>query len=163
MTGDKLKFTKLKYKSLGSVAFGNNGKLKVIGKGNIELSSDFVIRNVLLVDNFNFNLLSISQLCDSGYLVNFDKSGCLVKNIENPEIKLKGLRKNNIYTIDLSISSIKCLLTQQEETQLWHRRLGHTHTRLISKMSQNGLVRGLPKLKFIENSICDACQKRKTD
>ena len=118
MTGDKLKFTKLKLKNLGSVAFGNDGKLKVIGRGNIELSSDFIIRKVLLVENFNFNLLSISQLCDSGYLVTFDKSSCLVKNIENPEITLKGLRKNNMYSIYLPTSSIKCFLTQEEETEL---------------------------------------------
>ena len=60
MTGDRLKFTRLKLKNLGSVAFGNDGKLKVIGKSNIELNSDFIIRKVLLVEKFNFNLLSIS-------------------------------------------------------------------------------------------------------
>ena len=118
MTGDHTKFTQLTYKSLGTVAFGNNGKLKVIGIGNIELKIDFIITNVLLVENFKYNLLSISQLCDTRYKVKFLSTECLIKHLDNPTISLKGFRKDNIYAINLTTSSIKCYLTQKEETWL---------------------------------------------
>ncbi|MCQ7222071.1 DDE-type integrase/transposase/recombinase, partial [Salmonella enterica] len=159
MIGDHTKFTTLRYKSLGTVAFGNNGKLKVIGIGNIELDSDFIIRKVLLVENFKYNLLSISQLCDARYKVRFMASECQIKNLDNPQIQLRGFRQNNIYVINLASSSVKCHLTQKEETWLWHRRMSHTHFRNINKL--NGLVRGLPKLPNIEPTICNACQQGK--
>lgn len=63
LTGDQRKFTSLKLKDLGA-AFGNNGKLKVLKFGNIELNSNFNIKKVLFVENLKFNLFSISQLCD---------------------------------------------------------------------------------------------------
>ena len=39
-----------------------------------------VIHNVLLVKGLEYNLLSISQLCDSGLIVFFDKNKCIVKD-----------------------------------------------------------------------------------
>ena len=41
---------------------------------------------------------------------------------------------------------------------LWHRRLGHAHFDLISKLSKNELVIGLPKFIFEKDKLCDACQ-----
>lgn len=61
----------LKFKSLRTIAFGNNGKFKQIGLGNIELKSDIIIHKVLLDDKFSFSLPSISQLCNVGYKVKF--------------------------------------------------------------------------------------------
>ena len=161
MTGDQLKFSKLTFKRQGSVAFGNNGKLKIIGSGDIELNSNFTIQNALLVENFQYNLLSVSQLCDNNYKVIFLENECLIKTNETFKTILKGTRNSNIYTISLPNSSTKCLMTQQEESWLWHRWLGHSHPRLIHKISQSGLVRGLPNLNNLDNKICNACQQGK--
>ena len=38
---------------------GDNGKGKVKGLGNIVISNDMSISNVLLVESLNFNLLSV--------------------------------------------------------------------------------------------------------
>ena len=55
-------FTTLQGKSRGKVSFGNSGKLRVIGVGDITVSEHFKIRNVLLVKSMPFNLISVSQL-----------------------------------------------------------------------------------------------------
>jgi hypothetical protein len=47
-----------------SITFGDNGKGNVKGHGNIALSNDMSISNILLVESINFHLLSKSQLCD---------------------------------------------------------------------------------------------------
>ena len=47
-----------------SIIFGDNGKGKVKGLGKIAISNDLSISNVLLVESLNFNLLSVTQLCD---------------------------------------------------------------------------------------------------
>ena len=35
-----------------------------------------------------------------------------------------------------------------DEKWIWHKKLGHAHMRLISKISPNELVKGLPKINF---------------
>ena len=70
MTGDFSKFSTFTKKDGGFVTFGDNAKGKIIGIGNVGNSPTPIIENVLLVDNFKHNL-SISQLCDKGYCVNF--------------------------------------------------------------------------------------------
>ena len=54
-----------------------------------------------------------------------------------------------------------CLVSIDNSSWLWHRRLGHASMHLISKLSKKDLVRGLPKLKFEKDHICDACQMGK--
>jgi hypothetical protein len=40
----------------------------------------------------------------------------------------------------------------------WHRRLGHLSFNLLSHLSGLGLVRGLPKLKYQKDLVCDPCR-----
>ncbi|GJT32470.1 retrovirus-related pol polyprotein from transposon TNT 1-94 [Tanacetum coccineum] len=40
---------------------------------------------------------------------------------------------------------------------LWHRRLSHLNFGAINHLTRNGLVRGLPKLKFEKDHLCSAC------
>ncbi|GKA37177.1 retrovirus-related pol polyprotein from transposon TNT 1-94 [Tanacetum coccineum] len=47
-----------------------------------------------------------------------------------------------------------------ENSTLWHRRLGHANMRLIQSLASKELVRNLPKLKF-DQHFCDACKIRK--
>ncbi|GJQ96112.1 retrovirus-related pol polyprotein from transposon TNT 1-94, partial [Tanacetum coccineum] len=44
-----------------------------------------------------------------------------------------------------------------ENSTLWHRRLGHANMRLIQSLAPKELVRNLPKLKF-DQHFCDACK-----
>ncbi|KAK2453843.1 putative mitochondrial protein [Trifolium repens] len=72
-----------------SVTFGDGakGEILVIGKFvNKELPN---LENVLLVKGLTANLISISQLCDQGLMVNFTKEECLVSNDEG-EILMRG-------------------------------------------------------------------------
>ena len=74
MTGDRRKFSHLQEKDGGMVSFRGKDKGKIIGIGKV---CD-LIDDVFLVDGLNHNLLSISQLCDKGYRVTFEKSHCVV-------------------------------------------------------------------------------------
>ena len=44
---------------------------------------------------------------------------------------------------------------------LWHRRLGHVNMNLITQLNKNELVRGLPKIFFEKDKVCEACQMGK--
>ncbi|GJW11405.1 putative ribonuclease H-like domain-containing protein [Tanacetum coccineum] len=48
-----------------------------------------------------------------------------------------------------------------DESNLWHRRLGHINFKNINKLVKGNLVRGLPSKIFENNHSCVACQKGK--
>ena len=78
MSVDTSKFTSVTPRNGGYVTFDDNKKGKIIGYGTI-----------------------VSQLCDKGYKVIFDKDQCLVKSNEHEKALFVGTRHENIYTIDL--------------------------------------------------------------
>jgi len=78
MTGDKSKLTDFVSKEGGYVPFGDNNKGRIMGEGNIGNQHKTQIKNVLYVDGLKHNLLSISQLCDKGFKIEFNKNCCLI-------------------------------------------------------------------------------------
>src|ERR1044072_3714968 len=164
MTGERHMFQSLELKPGGVVGFGGNQKGKIIGCETIGNGKNPSIQNVLLVEGLMHNLLSISQLSDNGYDVVFKQKSCKVISQKDGSILFSGQRKNNIYKVsisDLEKQNTKCLLSVYQEQWVWHRRLGHVSLRKISQLNKLDLVRGLPKLKFTSEALCEACQKGK--
>ena len=69
MTGDESLFQELDRKKSENVSFGDNHKGVIRGIGTIGNNSHTQTKNVLLVENLKFNLLSINQLCDKVFRV----------------------------------------------------------------------------------------------
>ena len=55
------------------ITFGDNSKGKVLSRGSIRVNESFILKDVALVSNLHFNLLSVSQLLDDGFEVRFKK------------------------------------------------------------------------------------------
>ncbi|GJT85276.1 retrovirus-related pol polyprotein from transposon TNT 1-94 [Tanacetum coccineum] len=111
------------------------------------------------------NLFSVGQFYDSGLEVAFRKHTCFVRNLEGVDL-LSGSRGYNLYTIsmaDMMKSSPICLLSKASKMKswLWHRRLSHLDFGTINKLAKQGLVKGLPKLKYTKDHLCLACQMGK--
>ncbi|GJW09232.1 retrovirus-related pol polyprotein from transposon TNT 1-94 [Tanacetum coccineum] len=116
------------------------------------------IDNVEHVDDLRFNLLSIGQICDNKCRVTFSEHDSeITKNGE-----VIGIRKKGLYLMKLGNKPQDkiCLATIDENSILWHRRLGHANMRLIQSLESKKLVRNLPKLKFNQH-FCNACKIRK--
>ena len=64
----------------GTITFGGNQKGKIAGVGKISIDPYPPIDNVLFVKGLKHNLLSTSQLFDSGLDVSFSKDECVVCN-----------------------------------------------------------------------------------
>jgi hypothetical protein len=56
------------------VTFRDDKKGKVLGIGIIKVNNYFTLNDVALVDKLRYNLLSVSQLCDTDLSVLFHKS-----------------------------------------------------------------------------------------
>ena len=67
---------------------------------------------------------------------------------------------DNVYVIyldEIVLNNESCLIANDvNDSWLWHRRLGHASRKTLSKLVENDLVIGLPKLKFDKDKICDA-------
>ena len=162
MTGDKSMLTNITYSDGGSVAFGDNSKGYIIGKGDV---SNYgtpnlpLISNVLLVKNLKHNLLSINQLCDKGFKISFSENKCSILD-QNQNLIFEGNRDRNIYVLNMKINHNldMCLIAIENDPWLWLKWFYHINFKAIHKLSKNDLVKGLPKMNFKINHICDACQ-----
>ncbi|KAH6756266.1 hypothetical protein C2S53_003686 [Perilla frutescens var. hirtella] len=107
-----------------------------------------VVNGVSHVDGLKHKLLSISQLCDNDYSVDFNKNSCDIRDKLTGEILLTSMRKGNMYVVDWSTGySEACFLSKgtTKTSWLWHRRLNHINFKTISYLSKKGLVEGLSK------------------
>lgn len=146
------------------VTHGDNNKGKILGEGIVGNPSTITIDCVLFVKGLKNNLLNISKLCDKGYSITFDPLSCIIEHKCDKEKMFKDSRIDNVYMLNLDDASnigTKCLVTQSEDSWLWHRRLGHVHFDFINKIAYKNLVIGLPKIKFSKEKLCDACQMGK--
>ncbi|GJS81699.1 ribonuclease H-like domain-containing protein [Tanacetum coccineum] len=156
----------------GLVAFGENSKGgKITGKGRIRTGKlDF--EDVYFVKELKFNLFSVSQMCDKKNNVLFTDTECVVlssdfKLTNENHVLLKVPRKDNMYSVDLRNvvpqGGLTCLFAKAtlDESNLWHRRLGHINFKTMNKLVRGNLVRGLPSKIFENDHTCVACQKGK--
>ncbi|GJT07347.1 retrovirus-related pol polyprotein from transposon TNT 1-94 [Tanacetum coccineum] len=159
MTGNRKLFSTYKAYNGGNVILGSNLCGNIIGKGTISNDS-LKIDNVENVDNLGFNLLSIGQICDNKCKVTFSEHDSEIT--KNGKVIGRGIRKKGLYVMKLGNKpkDLICLATINENSTLWHRRLGHANMCLIQSLASKELVRNLPKLKF-DQHLCDACKIRK--
>ncbi|GJV41393.1 ribonuclease H-like domain-containing protein [Tanacetum coccineum] len=141
MTGNMSYLSDFKEFDGGYVTFGGRAKGgKITGKGTLKTSKlDF--ENVYFVKELQFNLSSVSQMCEKKNSVLFTDTACFVLF---PDFKLT----------DESQATLN-------ESMLWHMRLGHINFKTINKLVKENLVRGLPTKHFENDQTCVACLKGK--
>nr|GEU73167.1 retrovirus-related Pol polyprotein from transposon TNT 1-94 [Tanacetum cinerariifolium] len=130
MTGNQKLFSGYKAYNTGNVIFGSNLSGNIIGKGKI---------------------------CDNKCRVTFSKHDSEIT--KDGKVIGRGIRKKGLYVIKLGNKPEDkiCFAMIDENSMLWHRRLGHAIMRLIQSLASKELVRNLPKLKF-DQHFCDACK-----
>ena len=101
MTGNKALLSDFVEKAGPNVSYGDGNIGKTLGYGNINLGN-VIIQSVALVSGLKHNLLSIRQICDRGYHVDFFEEHCEVISKSTGKVVLKGYRHGSIYEAKLS-------------------------------------------------------------
>ncbi|GJR70946.1 putative ribonuclease H-like domain-containing protein [Tanacetum coccineum] len=171
MTGNKAYLAEYQDFNGDPVAFGGS-KGYITSKGKIKTGKlDF--EGVCFVKELqHFNLFSVSQICDKKNKVLFTDSECLVLSPEfklpdENQVLLRIPRQNNMYSFNLEnivpSGGLACLIAKAtiDESNKWHRRLGHVNFKNLNKLVKGNLVRGLPSKIFQNDHTCVACQKGK--
>ena len=121
-----------------------------MGEGNIGNQYKTQIENVLYVDGLKNNLLSISQLCDKGFKIEFNKNCCLISEAICGEVVHIGKRIANIYMFNIehaSFHKLSCLVSKIDDSSLWHRRAAHINMHHFNNPVRKCLTSGLNNLR----------------
>ncbi|GJR46388.1 putative ribonuclease H-like domain-containing protein [Tanacetum coccineum] len=172
MTGNKSFLIDYQDYDGGFVSFAGSSKGdKITGKSKIKTGKlDF--EDVYFVNELKFNLFSVSQMCDKKNNVLFTETECLIlspdfKLPDENQVMLKIPRKDNMYSFDLKnvvpSKGLTCLILKaiNDESNIWHKRLGHINFKTMNKLVKGNIVRGLPSKIFENGHSCVACQKGK--
>nr|GFB96085.1 retrovirus-related Pol polyprotein from transposon TNT 1-94 [Tanacetum cinerariifolium] len=148
-------------KFLGTVKFRNDQIAPILGYGDM-VHGAITIKRVYYVEGLNHNLFSIGQLCDVDLEVVFRKSTCYIRDLKGNDL-LTGSRGTDFDSITLQETTSPnpiCLMAKVTSSQawLWHCRLSHQNFDTINLLSKNGIVIGLPKLKFVKDHLCSSCE-----
>nr|GEW41078.1 hypothetical protein [Tanacetum cinerariifolium] len=146
MTGNMSYLSDFEELNGGYVAFGGNPKGgKITGNGKIK-TCKLDIDDVYFVKELMFNLFSLP---------------------DESQVLLRVPREKIMYNVNLKnivpFGDLPCLFakTTLDESNLWHRRLGHINFKPLNKLVKGNLVRGLPTKVFENNNTCVACKKGK--
>nr|GEW30636.1 retrovirus-related Pol polyprotein from transposon TNT 1-94 [Tanacetum cinerariifolium] len=159
MAGNRKLFSTYKAYNGGNVIFGSNLRGNIIGKCTISNDS-LNIDNIEHVDNLRFNLLSVGQICDNKCRVTFSEHDSEIT--KDGKVIGRGIRKKGLYVVKLGNKSRDkiCLATIEENSTLWHRRLGHANMRLIQSLASKELLETYLSLSLINISVMLAKLKK---
>ncbi|GKC53154.1 hypothetical protein Tco_1075899 [Tanacetum coccineum] len=124
MTGVKSYLHKYVEQTGPKVVFGDNSSCITQGYGSINYGG-IIFTKVAFVNGLKYNLISISQLCDAKYIVQFDDKQGTIFNA-NKEIVLIAPRRNDVYVLEMSSLTPNgaCFFAKASESinWLWHKR-----------------------------------------
>ena len=97
MIGDMNKFVKFKNHDGGIVRVGNNKTNHITGIGSITLDGKTNIDDVYFVDRLKLNLLSVGQVVDKGYQLQFGNDTCIIKDKEGKFLSTSTRTRDNLF------------------------------------------------------------------
>jgi hypothetical protein len=105
MSGKKHMFTSFEENDCPSdtIMFGDNSKRNVLRYGKIAITIDHSILKVLLVDSLDYNVLSVSQLCEMSYNCLFTNKGVTVFRRSDGSYAFSGILKGKLYLVNFNL------------------------------------------------------------
>ena len=161
MTGDKNSFVQLDEGVKSNITLGDGSTQEVTGKGMISVKarngSTKYIQDVLYVPGLAQNLLSVGQLMEKGYSVNFDNNKCVIFDKKKAQVIASvSMLSNKIFPLKMPVEQKAALSSILENSSLWHQRYGHLNPASLKVLQRRNMVIGLPSLDIRQN-ICEGC------
>lgn len=138
------------FKTLISISLANGGQVPAIEKGNVSLTANLQLHDVLLVPTFTMSLLSVPKLCThSNCQIIFTATYCIFQDTRSRQEIGHALSNGSLYFLQLShpvtpTAALGTSFTAQE----WHTWLGHPSPHKL-------------QLMILSQLRCDSCQLAK--
>jgi hypothetical protein len=116
MMGERRMLTSFKKNEYESdcIIFCDNSQGQVLGFGKIAITTEHSISKVL-VESLDYNLLSVSQLCEMNYNCLFTDKGVTVFRRSDNSFAFKGVLRGKFYLVDFILEEVKldrCIITK---------------------------------------------------
>ncbi|GJT43204.1 retrotransposon protein, putative, ty1-copia subclass [Tanacetum coccineum] len=147
------------------VGNGNRAAVEAIGSFDLILPSVMV----LVLDNCHFSpsitrgVISLSCLCDNGFLHKFTNNGAISVSKDNvfyfnviPRYGIFEIDMQNHVSNERSIYSCSNKKSKHnlDSTFLWHCHLGHINKKRVAKLQHDGLLKSIDDESF---DVCISC------
>ena len=138
MTGNKSLFTSFTEFDGGNVTFGDGNMARVKGKGTICAPNIPNLEEVLYVEGLKANLISISQMCENEFNVQFSQNLCKVFDLNDVCVMI-GLRTcDNCYVVSQKSPSSSSLVCGSSKIACVNHLLEH---RLLQNEKEHPIVK----------------------
>uniref|UniRef100_A0A2N9IR91 CCHC-type domain-containing protein n=1 Tax=Fagus sylvatica TaxID=28930 RepID=A0A2N9IR91_FAGSY len=150
------------YRSIncGSVRMGNDATCTIIGMGTIKIKmSDGVVRTleeVRHIPDMRKNLISLGTLDSKGY--SYKSENGIMKVSKGAMIVMTGQKiSSNVYKLlgNTILGGVAAVAeSEDDDTLLWHMRLGHMSERGMRELHKRNLLTGIKSCKL---DFCKYC------
>ncbi|GJW96531.1 ribonuclease H-like domain-containing protein [Tanacetum coccineum] len=133
-----------------------NGTLATVSHvGNLKLTKNVILYDVLVVPGYCVSLLSMNKMIkDSKLFVGFDEEKCYIQDLKKEIILGTGSESGGLYLFDLqsdkNIGNVNMIHAFNVSKSLWHSRLGHPADQVLYVLKD--------ELKFSKNTDVSACE-----
>lgn len=160
MTGQKGAFINIDSSCGSKVKLGNGEHVEVKGKGSIGVTTkqgSRVIHDTLYVPELDENLLSVGQLLEHGYSLNFENRECRIFDSERRSVAIVKMTSNRSFPLSFNYEkNVSMMAREENDSCLWHRRLGHLNYESLKLLYQKKMVYGLPRIEE-KSGVCEGC------
>ncbi|KAG8498881.1 hypothetical protein CXB51_005279 [Gossypium anomalum] len=159
MAADESLFRDLDRSHVSKIRIGNGDLIQAKGKGNVVIntrSGNKVISDVLFVPDIDQNLLSVGQLVEKGYSLVFENGACVVKDTYGQEL-ISVAMTDKCFMLNMNQLEKKAYTSLADNTDLWHRRLGHVNYRSLDLLHKMNMVDDMSRVE-VKDTVCEVCQ-----
>ena len=99
-----------------------------------------MLRQVLCIPDFKFNLMSVSKVTkDLNCCVTFFPHYCVFQDLSSGKVRVTGKERDGLYMVDTQVADMpqRCLTAVQDtedNATVWHQRLCHVPMSVIRKI-----------------------------
>ncbi|GKC93183.1 ribonuclease H-like domain-containing protein, partial [Tanacetum coccineum] len=113
-----------------TVGYPNGTVATISHVGDLRLSNNVILYDVLVVPGYCVNLLSVNKLIkDSKLFVGFDEDKCYIQDLDKGITLGTGSQSGGLYLFDdtknMSLGNVNTVMAFNVSKDLWHSRLGH--------------------------------------
>ncbi|XP_042039539.1 uncharacterized protein LOC121785221 [Salvia splendens] len=153
MTPDKRDFIDFSEDTKSYIKTANGELINVEGSGTVEISPTLRLTNCLYVPTLSQRLMSISHVTkELNCTLLMHPDFCILQDTQTKRILGRGTEKRGLYYVDEIAHHGSAMLAHgstQQETWLWHRRLGHPSPGYFKLL--------YPNLSISSNFSCETC------
>ncbi|GJW25847.1 ribonuclease H-like domain-containing protein [Tanacetum coccineum] len=139
-----------------------NGTLATISHvGNLTLSNNVILSNVLVVPGYCVSILSVNKLIrDSKMYVGFDENKCYIQDLRKEKVLGTGSEIGGLYVFDMIkdvyVGKSNMIMCFHVSKLLWHNILSHPSDQVLTVLYDD-----LDISKSSSISVCEVCHRAK--